>query len=177
MIFTEMAKQSLYEVLLYIFFRFCVVYQCAEAEYAYQRRKRVIPLMMEPSYCPDGWLGIILGSKLWMDFRKDPSVGIQQLIKEISKARVGMHSTDMYHFVLCFLCFLFACFSTCFGLYSYVILDFSFSCFSSSVSGECSTQGGYKRKGFAMEERRRGKMAAGYRICRVSDKHKTLPRT
>lgn len=84
------------------FFRFCVVYQCAEAEYAYQRRKRVIPMMMEPSYCPDGWLGIILGSKLWMDFRKDPSVGIQQLIKEISKARVGMHSTDMYHFILCF---------------------------------------------------------------------------
>ena len=51
----------------------------------------MIPLMMEPSYNPDGWLGIILGSKLWMDFRKDPSIGIQQLIKEISKARVGMY--------------------------------------------------------------------------------------
>lgn len=62
----------------------------SEAEYAYQRRKRVIPLMMEPSYSPDGWLGIILGSKLWMDFRKDPSIGIQQLMKEISKARGGM---------------------------------------------------------------------------------------
>lgn len=61
----------------------------SEAEYAYQRRKRMIPLMMEPSYSPDGWLGIILGSKLWMDFRKDPSIGIQQLIKEISKASVA----------------------------------------------------------------------------------------
>lgn len=49
----------------------------------------MIPLMMEPSYSPDGWLGIILGSKLWMDFRKDPSIGIQQLIKEISKASVA----------------------------------------------------------------------------------------
>ena len=53
----------------------------------------MIPLMMEPSYSPDGWLGIILGSKLWMDFRKDPSIGIQQLIKEISKASVGMYLT------------------------------------------------------------------------------------
>lgn len=50
----------------------------------------MIPLMMESNYSPDGWLGIVLGSKLWMDFRKDPSVGIQQLSKEISKARVGM---------------------------------------------------------------------------------------
>ena len=56
-----------------------------EAEYAYQRRKRMIPLMMEPGYTPDGWLGIVLGSKLWMDFRKEPTVGIQQLVKEIVK--------------------------------------------------------------------------------------------
>lgn len=85
-------------------FDLCHVYLCVEAEYAYQRRKRVIPLMMEPSYSPDGWLGIILGSKLWMDFRKDPSVGIQQLIKEISKARVGMHPicVTYCYFISCF---------------------------------------------------------------------------
>ena len=70
---------------------FCHIYLCVEAEYAYQRRKRMIPLMMESNYSPDGWLGIILGSKLWMDFRKNPSVGLQQLTKEISKARVGMY--------------------------------------------------------------------------------------
>lgn len=64
----------------------------------------MIPLMMEPSYSPDGWLGIILGSKLWMDFRKDPSIGIQQLIKEISKASVGMYLT-------CITLFLFQCLS------------------------------------------------------------------
>lgn len=58
----------------------------SEAEYAYQRRKRIIPLMMESSYCPDGWLGILLGSKLWMDFRNEAHVGIQQLMKEISQA-------------------------------------------------------------------------------------------
>ncbi|XP_074615176.1 uncharacterized protein LOC141874718 isoform X1 [Acropora palmata] len=58
----------------------------SEAEYAYQRRKQIIPLMMEESYSPDGWLGIILGSKLWMDFRKDPHKGIQQLMNEITSA-------------------------------------------------------------------------------------------
>ncbi|KAK2565261.1 hypothetical protein P5673_011214 [Acropora cervicornis] len=57
-----------------------------KAEYAYQRRKQIIPLMMEESYSPDGWLGIILGSKLWMDFRKDPHKGIQQLMNEITSA-------------------------------------------------------------------------------------------
>ena len=62
-----------------------------EAEYAYQRRKRMIPLMMERSYSPDGWLGIILGSKLWMDFRNEPTVGIHQLIKEMSKVKGGMY--------------------------------------------------------------------------------------
>lgn len=59
----------------------------------------MIPMMMESSYSPDGWLGIILGSKLWMDFRKEPTVGIQQLFKEISKRRVGMH--PLYQFILC----------------------------------------------------------------------------
>ncbi|XP_078359598.1 uncharacterized protein LOC144644064 isoform X1 [Oculina patagonica] len=67
----------------------------SEAEYAYQRRKRMIPLMMESNYSPDGWLGIVLGSKLWMDFRKDPSVGIQQLSKEISKARVAASKAQL----------------------------------------------------------------------------------
>lgn len=70
----------------------CGVRSFSEAEYAYQRRKRMIPLMMERSYSPDGWLGIILGSKLWMDFRNEPTVGIQQLMKELSKRKeTGMN--------------------------------------------------------------------------------------
>ena len=59
----------------------------------------MIPLMMEPGYSPDGWLGIILGAKLWMDFRKEPNVGIQQLMKEIAKGRVGMH--PRCNFIFC----------------------------------------------------------------------------
>ncbi|XP_015780024.1 PREDICTED: uncharacterized protein LOC107357902 isoform X3 [Acropora digitifera] len=55
----------------------------SEAEYAYELRKKIIPLMMEKNFKPDGWLGIIKGTKLYMHFEKDPREGIQQLLKEI----------------------------------------------------------------------------------------------
>ncbi|GFR63320.1 hypothetical protein ElyMa_000153500 [Elysia marginata] len=40
----------------------------AEAEYTFQQRKPIIPLIMQNGYRPDGWLGLILGSKLYYDF-------------------------------------------------------------------------------------------------------------
>lgn len=40
----------------------------AEAEYAFELGKPIIPLLMEGGYKPDGWLGIIKGSKLFFDF-------------------------------------------------------------------------------------------------------------
>ncbi|XP_076084653.1 uncharacterized protein LOC143055403 [Mytilus galloprovincialis] len=40
----------------------------AEAEYAFQLKKKVIPLKMEKAYKPDGWLGFIIGAKLFYDF-------------------------------------------------------------------------------------------------------------
>ena len=55
-----------------------------EASYAYKLGKQIIPLMMEENYEPDGWLGIILGTKLYMHFEKDPQEGIQELLKEIT---------------------------------------------------------------------------------------------
>ncbi len=39
-----------------------------EAEYAFSKRKEIVPLLMEPGYRPDGWLGMILGAKLFFDF-------------------------------------------------------------------------------------------------------------
>ncbi|XP_071098917.1 uncharacterized protein [Haliotis cracherodii] len=39
-----------------------------EAEYTFQLRKDYIPLMMQKKYRPDGWLGMILGAKLFFDF-------------------------------------------------------------------------------------------------------------
>ncbi|XP_032238030.2 uncharacterized protein LOC5512767 isoform X2 [Nematostella vectensis] len=55
----------------------------SEAEYAFQRRKKIVPLMMEQDYRPDGWLGMILGAKLWMDFRESVDTGIVHLMKEL----------------------------------------------------------------------------------------------
>ncbi|XP_015753413.1 PREDICTED: uncharacterized protein LOC107333164 isoform X2 [Acropora digitifera] len=56
----------------------------SEAAYAYKLGKKIIPLMMEENYTPDGWLGLILARKPYMHFEKDPQEGIQQLLKEIT---------------------------------------------------------------------------------------------
>nr|KAG5710906.1 hypothetical protein BaRGS_027057 [Batillaria attramentaria] len=39
-----------------------------EAEYAADRKKRIIPLIMQPGYEPDGWLGMIKAGKFYYDF-------------------------------------------------------------------------------------------------------------
>ncbi|XP_050407920.1 uncharacterized protein LOC126823259 [Patella vulgata] len=39
-----------------------------EAEYAFTLKKPIIPLMMQRGYKPNGWLGMILGAKLFVDF-------------------------------------------------------------------------------------------------------------
>jgi hypothetical protein len=39
-----------------------------EAQYAYQREKEMVPLMMEEGYRADGWLGMLLGTRLWYGF-------------------------------------------------------------------------------------------------------------
>ena len=40
----------------------------SEAEYAYQLKKDIIPLKMQRNYTADGWLGMFVGTKLWIDF-------------------------------------------------------------------------------------------------------------
>jgi hypothetical protein len=37
----------------------------AEANYAHQQRLDMIPLMMQKDYSPKGWLGLILGTRMW----------------------------------------------------------------------------------------------------------------
>ena len=57
----------------------------SEAEYAYQLRKDIIPLMMQQNYKPDGWLGMIVGTKLWIDLRNifNVEAAIGKLMKEL----------------------------------------------------------------------------------------------
>ncbi|XP_021371459.1 uncharacterized protein LOC110462013 isoform X3 [Mizuhopecten yessoensis] len=57
----------------------------AEAEYAFQKKKKVIPLKMELNYIPDGWLGFICGAKLFFDFGGKYSFEsrVEGLVKEL----------------------------------------------------------------------------------------------
>lgn len=38
-----------------------------EAEYAFQQRKRIVPIIMEAGYKPSGWLGALMGTRLYFD--------------------------------------------------------------------------------------------------------------
>ena len=40
----------------------------SEAEYAFNRKKHIIPCKMKKGYTADGWLGFILGSRMYIDF-------------------------------------------------------------------------------------------------------------
>ncbi|CAK8677564.1 unnamed protein product [Clavelina lepadiformis] len=42
-----------------------------EAEYAYKLKKPIIPLLLESGYNPDGWLGALLGTKLYVDLSNE----------------------------------------------------------------------------------------------------------
>lgn len=44
--------------------------------------------MMEPRFQPSGWLGIIVGTKLWVDFREvgNLEAGTSHLVRELGKA-------------------------------------------------------------------------------------------
>ncbi|XP_025078461.1 uncharacterized protein LOC112554707 isoform X1 [Pomacea canaliculata] len=56
-----------------------------EAEYAFDKGKVMIPLLMQKGYKPDGWLGILKGSKLYIDFSGKYSFEeqIQKLLAEL----------------------------------------------------------------------------------------------
>ncbi|XP_013394066.1 uncharacterized protein LOC106161607 isoform X2 [Lingula anatina] len=56
-----------------------------EAEYAYRLRKDVVPLRLQQQYLPDGWLGIMLGTKLWFDISTEEFVNenLPRVAKEI----------------------------------------------------------------------------------------------
>ena len=60
----------------------------SEAEYAYTRQRKIIPLVMEKKYRPDGWLGFICASKLYVDFTKmDFDTALQKLLAQIQLHR------------------------------------------------------------------------------------------
>lgn len=68
----------------------------SEAEYAYQLRKDIIPLMLQRNYKADGWLGMLVGTKLWIGFQSKQVVdsGVGKLIKELGGRGKDLDTTD-----------------------------------------------------------------------------------
>ena len=56
----------------------------SEAQYAYRKNKAILPLVLQPKYKPNGWLGMIVGTKFYIDFTKNQFEGnMQRLVREI----------------------------------------------------------------------------------------------
>lgn len=70
----------------------------AEAHYAFQRRCKLIPLVMKTKYKPDGWLGIMVSGKLYVDFSKFEFATAYPMVKtEIEKKRLAPVSASHNH--------------------------------------------------------------------------------
>lgn len=69
------------------------VYCQSEAHYAFEKRRHLIPLMMEAHYKPDGWLGIMVSGKIYVDFLKTQFNSAYEILKnEISQ--YGQQNTN-----------------------------------------------------------------------------------
>ncbi|KAI0233086.1 hypothetical protein LSAT2_016644 [Lamellibrachia satsuma] len=58
-----------------------------EGEYAYNNRREIVPVIVEPDYKPDGWLGPLVLNHLYFDFTDDTNFGqkMKELINEIQR--------------------------------------------------------------------------------------------
>lgn len=69
----------------------------SEAEYTYKLRKSFIPLRLQHRYIPDGWLGMLIGTRLYFDISSDDKIDQQMnnLMKELgSRGKIGTDSID-----------------------------------------------------------------------------------
>ena len=56
----------------------------AEAHYAFQRHLRIVPVLLQQHYKPDGWLCFLVGQLLYVDFAKhDFNVAMKMLVQEL----------------------------------------------------------------------------------------------
>lgn len=72
------------------------VYCRSEAHYAFQRQCHFIPVVMKQKYRPDGWLGIMISGKIFIDFPKlDFNQAYLKLRNEIEQYRKNaIHPTS-----------------------------------------------------------------------------------
>ncbi|CAM4836539.1 unnamed protein product [Rotaria magnacalcarata] len=58
----------------------------AEAEYAFGCKRRLVPLIARPGYRANGWLGFMIGSRIYIDFGAfDFETACQKLLSEIAR--------------------------------------------------------------------------------------------
>ncbi|CAF4383673.1 unnamed protein product, partial [Rotaria magnacalcarata] len=64
--------------------------------YAFNQHKKIIPLIVEPNYKADGWLGFMAGSKIYVDFAgkegEEFDKAYDLLIEELR--RIGLDDKD-----------------------------------------------------------------------------------
>lgn len=64
------------------------VYCQAEAEYAFRCKRHLLPCIVRQGYRADGWLGLIIGSRIYMDFgRLEFKNACELVLKEITLQR------------------------------------------------------------------------------------------
>ncbi|PNH02769.1 hypothetical protein TSOC_011218, partial [Tetrabaena socialis] len=59
-----------------------------EAEYAFQQRKKIVPVLMEADYKPTGWLGALMGTRLYFNMADPRQISgkMGSLMKELGDA-------------------------------------------------------------------------------------------
>ncbi|KAL6761002.1 armadillo-type protein [Haematococcus lacustris] len=59
-----------------------------EAEYAFQQRKKIIPVLLERDYKPSGWLGALMGTRLYFPMHDPRTIPrrVPALMKELGEA-------------------------------------------------------------------------------------------
>jgi len=56
----------------------------AEAHYAFQRERKIVPILLQKHYKPDGWLLFLIGQLLYVDFNKyEFPRAMEMLLKEL----------------------------------------------------------------------------------------------
>ncbi|UJR22654.1 hypothetical protein I4U23_025693 [Adineta vaga] len=61
----------------------------AEAHYAFQQQRQIVPVLMQKHYKPDGWLLFLIGQLLYVDFTKyDFDRAMEMLMKELKATDV-----------------------------------------------------------------------------------------
>jgi hypothetical protein len=74
------------------------IYLFLEAEYTYKLRKSFIPLRLQHRYVPDGWLGMLIGTRLYFDISNEDKIDQQMdnIMKELgTRGKIGIPGDDI----------------------------------------------------------------------------------